>query len=111
MSFIEPTTTTGLELLDWIAMLNNSCIYLTDPSTWENCLLWDFDYISIQSTNALGGAVENFLTSTLLLFTPRFYKKLADWLETELALPWIYIAVTKVADSWSRIFTLNSSSI
>ena len=111
MPLFEPTTTAGLELLDWIAMLNNSCIYLADLSTWENCLPWDFDYISIQSTNALGGAVENFLTSTLLLFTPGFYKKLAEWRETELALPWIYIAVTKVADSCSRIFTLHSSSI
>ena len=45
--------------------------------------------------NNLGGAVENFLASKLLLFSPGFFKKLAELLETELVLPWIYIAITK----------------
>ena len=66
-----------------------------DLSTWENCLPWDFDYVSIQNTNALGSAVENFLTSTLLLFTSGFFKKLAEWLKTELVPSWIYVAMTK----------------
>ena len=50
---------------------------LSDLSTWENCLLWDFDDNTIQNINILEGAAENFLTLKLLVFTPGFFLKMA----------------------------------
>ena len=59
------------------AIQNICCFWLSSHATayqdlWtcDICLPWDFDYNSIQNTNILVGAVENFLTSKLLLFSP-----------------------------------------
>ena len=84
--------------------LKNTC---ADLSTWENCSPWDFDHNSIQNTIILGDAVEN-------CYLP--HNLLKDWLSksniaTEVVLPWIYSAITKIkhlADSCSKIFTLHS---
>ena len=66
----------------------------SDLSTWENWLPGYFDYNSIQSTIILEGAFENSLTSKLLLFTKIWPN---NWsIATELVLPWIYVAITKI---------------
>ena len=49
----------------------------TDLSTWEKCSPGDFDHNNIQNAIISGDAVENSLTSKLLLFTCRPFKKLA----------------------------------
>ena len=51
--------------------------YNTDLSTCEICSTWEFDDNNIQNTIILGDAVENSLTSKLLLFTSRLFKRLA----------------------------------
>ena len=87
-------------------------------STWENYLLWDFDYHnSVHNTNILGDAIENSLTSKLLLFTSEFFKQLAEWLEYSTVELYSHnknkTALTKIKqlDIYSGIFTLHSSSI
>ena len=64
----------------------------TDLSTWENCYLWDFDHNSIQNIITLGDAVEN-------CYLPHNFLK--DWpnklnITTDVVLPWIYSAITKI---------------
>ena len=49
----------------------------TDLSTWEKCSPGDFDHNNIQNAIISGDAVENSLTSKLLLFTSRPFKRLA----------------------------------
>ena len=71
---------TGFRICLWLKVLSlwgvdrlqvyGICSHRPDVSTWENCLPWDFDYNNIKNTNTFGGAIENSLTSKLLLFTP-----------------------------------------
>ena len=84
--------------------------YITDLSTWENCLPWDFDYNSIKNTTILVGEIKN------CWYLPLDFSQ--QWpnnsnIAAELVLAWKYVAITKKtwADGCSGIFTLHSSSI
>ena len=68
--------------------LGGSLSMQTDLSTWDNCLLWEFNYNSIRNTSILGGDIK----------IAAIYKIWRNDLNiaTVLAFPWILVAITKI---------------